>query len=146
MENIWSLLCTKAIVDERTKLVSLIETMDAIDVEGDLPAVDPKTPVAIGPTSIYIASFWYRSDIDKPEKSKCRHTLVGPDGQRFEQQEVEVDLQNSTSSHIVVFVPALQYVGLGRYYVLVEKMDQGEGVWSTVRRLPLLLRTKTKKP
>ena len=140
------MLCTKAIVDERTKLVSLIETMDVIDVEGELPEVDPKNPVAIGPTSICIASFWYRSDIEKSEKSKCRHTLVGPDGQRFEQQEVEVNLENSISHHVLVFVPTLHYVGLGRYNMLVEKMDKGEESWSFVRRLPLLLRTKTKKP
>ena len=126
-------------------MVSLIDTLDALDIDGDPPSVDSQNPVLIGPTSIHLVSFWYRSDNNKPETGKCRYILVAPDGEEFGQQEVEIDLENTPSKHLIIGIPALQYVGLGYYYFLVEKMDQGENRWSRTARLPLLVRSQTKK-
>lgn len=145
MENVWSLLCSKALVDQRTKMLSLIEALDIVEVEGELPQHNMKEPPTIGPVSINIVSLWYRSNIDAPETSRCRYVLVGPNGGEFEEKEIEVDLQDSTSRHLIVFMPALRYSGLGMYYIRVEKIGKEENTWTAVGKLPLLLRTKTKK-
>ena len=146
MENIWSVFCSKAIVDERSKLVTLIEALDALSIpEKDLPTVDPKNPVNVGPISLQIVSFWYRSDFKKPETSKVRIIFVTPDGQEIKQTEIEVDLQNTVSRHLIVVIPALTYVGLGMYHFVMEKMDEGKNEWVRTARLPLLLMSEPKK-
>jgi|SRR6266487_5906601 len=149
MEHVWSLLCSKAIIDQQTKMVSLIEALDAIEVSGQFPEVDPNNPPNIGPVSIQIVSFWYRSAIDKPETGKYRVKLIGPNersyGPKKNEIEVEVNLINHPASHAILGVPALPYVGLGTYYFEVEKKSEGESSWSPAARLPLLVREPAKK-
>jgi len=143
MENIWSVICSKAIVDQRTNIVSLIEVTDAINIESDLPPVS-ENPVNIGPVSLQIVSFWYRSDVEKPETGKGRSVLVGPDGQELGKHEVEIDLESMVSRNVITILPALPYIGLGYYHFRVEKMDKGEDKWIKTARLPLLLRVSPK--
>ena len=146
MENIWSVLCSKAIVDERTKQISLIESTDALDIQAtELPAVDNKNPVSIGPIFLQLISFWYRSNIDKPETSKAKIIFTTPDGQEIKEAEIEVDLQNTFSRHLIVMIPAIKYLGLGMYHFVIEKMDEGTNAWIRTARLPLLLRSEPKK-
>lgn len=144
MENIWSVLCSKAIIDERTKLVSLIDATDVIVIQTDeLPPIDQENPVDIGPMSLQLVSFWYRSDIDKPETTKVRIVLEGPNGQKAKQAEIEIDLQNSLSRNFVAIIPRLKYFGLGTYYFVMEKEAKNE--WIRTARLPLQLRSESKK-
>jgi hypothetical protein len=145
MEHAWSLLCSKAIIDQRTKMMSLIDVVDGLEITGQLPEVNQDSPINAGPIQIQIAGFWYRSDIDKPETGKFRIKLTGPNGRAYGAQaptlELEVNLVNSSSSHSIVEVPALPYVGLGTYYFDIEQ--QNESGWSRVAHLPLQLRQKT---
>ena len=146
MDNVWSVLCSKAIVDERTKQISLIESADALNIQADeLPPVDQNNPINIGPTFLQLVSFWYRSDIDKPETGKARIVFVAPDGKEIRETEIEVDLQNTVSRHLIAVIPAVKYFGLGMYYFVIEKMDEGKNEWLRTARLPLLLRSEPKK-
>jgi hypothetical protein len=125
-------------------MVSLIEATDAINLESDLPPLDSENPVHIGPVSLQIVSFWYRSDVEKPETGKGRSILVGPDGQELGKHEVEIDLESIVSRNVIAILPSLPYKGLGYYHFLVEKMDKGEDKWIRTARLPLLLRASPK--
>lgn len=142
MENVWAILCSKAIVDKRTNMMTLIEAIDV--VEGEFPVVDGKNPVNIGPISIQLASFWYRTDMEKPETGKAKHTLLGPNGEELGQHEIEIDLQESVSRYGIATLPSLPYAGIGLYRIQIEKMDQRDNSWTRTASLPLLLRSKPK--
>lgn len=143
MENIWSILCSKAIIDQRTSMVSLIEASDVI--EGDFPELsqeDLTKPVQVGPVALQLASFWYRSDPDKPELGKARSILVGPNGKPLGTNQLEVDLESAPSRTAIWIIPSIPYVGVGYYYFMVEKNTDDDN-WIVTAKLPLLLRRKT---
>lgn len=142
MENVWAIVCSKAIVDKRTNMVTLVEATDALEFEGELPSLDGKTPINIEPVAIQIATFWYRTDSDKPETGKGRHVLIGPNEQELGHHEIEVDLQGSISRYGIALVSSLPFVGTGLYHFHIEKMNHGESKWTRTASLPLLLRTK----
>lgn len=145
MENIWAIVCSKAIVDQRTKMMTIIEAVDALDLGGELLPFDGEKPVNVGPVSINVISFWYRSDIEKPEtNNKIRYLVVGPDERELGHHEIEINLQDNLSQYAVVMIPSFPYVGTGLYHFYIEKMDQGENQWTRTARLPLLVRSNPK--
>ena len=145
MENIWAIVCSKVIIDQRTKMVTIIEAVDALDLGGELPPFDGKKPINIGLASINVITYWYRSDVEKPEtKHKVRYLIVGPDEGELGHHEIEINLQDSVSQYSIVGVPSLPYVGIGLYNFYIEKMEQGENQWTRTARLPLLVRANPK--
>jgi hypothetical protein len=104
--------------------------------------VDPEKPINIGPVSIQIVSFWYRTHIDKPETGKYRVKVIGPNGRTYgpSTNEVEINLISNSAINSVLELPAMPYVGLGLYYFEVDKKSEGESSWSTTARLPLQVR------
>lgn len=141
MEHVWSLLCTKGIIDQRTKMVSIIDTMDALDIGGDsLPPIDQENPTYIGPISMSIVSYWYRSDVEKPETGQTRLKFIGPNGKSYATKEQDIDLTKGHSNTLVAAVSTVPFVGFGMYYFEVEKKNQDETNWLKVARLPLQLR------
>jgi hypothetical protein len=145
MEHVWSLLCTKAIVDKRTNMVSLMDALDLLEVGGeDLPTnVDPDSPPNIGPTSIFLVTFWYRTQLDKAESGKFRIRLLAPNGRAYgaQNREMEVNLASATSTTSLINMEAIPYLGPGVYYFEVEKKDQDASDWTRVARLPLQMKT-----
>jgi hypothetical protein len=129
-------------------MVSLIDALDAIDMADELPPADLESPVNIGPIPIQIVSFWYRSDINKPETGKFRISIVGPHGRAYgtaAEKEWEINLVAAPASHAIVEIGQLPYTGLGLYHFQVETKREDGGEWLRVARLPLQVRAVAKK-
>jgi hypothetical protein len=143
MELISSILCTRAITDARTKMVSLIDVTDILNLdENELPPFDPKSKeeIAIGPTTLNLAVWWRRSDPETPEQGVFKTVLLTPDKKKFAHAEIGVDLQGKAVSQSTLMISNLIFRGLGYYYFLVEKKNTGQKRWSKCATLPLLLR------
>jgi hypothetical protein len=122
-------------------MLTLVDALDAIDISAVPEIVNPQKPINIGPVSIQIVSFWYRTHINKPETGKYKVKVIGPNGTPGPSaDEIEINLISNSAINSVIELPAIPYVGLGLYYFEVEKKGEGESSWSTTARLPLQIR------
>src|SRR3972149_5457811 len=79
IEHVWSVLCSKTIVDPRSNNVSLIEVVEQLVIEkraiDDLPS--GKEPVL--PVPMELVSLWQRIDYSVPVDGDMQTLLLGPD-------------------------------------------------------------------
>lgn len=139
MNHIWSLICSKAIIDQRTQMLSIFETVDVIQASGELPPDGRKKEKFIGPINIELVSFWYRENPAESEKGKFRMAILSPSGKKINQtaEEHVVNLADTKAATTILHISRLPYAGLGLYHMLVEKQDRKTKKWSKQARLPL---------
>lgn len=149
MEHVWSVLATKVLIDERTRLVTIIETCDALDIlKSEVPDFDPKSKIliVIERIQLILTSFWVRSNYDVPETGELRYVLVTPDGKRFTQPTQPIRLEDNVSFRCMLNFDKLTFRGLGLYLLQVEQKKEGRKRWTRVAKLPLWLRAKEESP
>jgi hypothetical protein len=137
MEHVWSVLCSRAIRDESNKMVSLMDCLDRIEIAGEVPPVNVDQPNMIGPLSLYLVSYWYRTNISEPETGTFRATLVGPNGIVSKRvMESAVPLLEGPSVNSIVNIGVIEFFGWGYYFFEVH-MQSADGQFIRVARLPL---------
>jgi hypothetical protein len=142
MKHIWSVLCTRALIDKQTNLLSMIDVCDVLNIsDPEIATLDPKAKekVIIGNIRLNLATKWYRTEHNKPEKGLARTIIVAPDGERFMQPEAVVDLERSASSRAILVIDKLVFKGFGLYWLCVEQKKEGNKRWTTEAEVPLVL-------
>jgi hypothetical protein len=134
--HVWSILCSKAVIDRETNQVSLHDVIESLKVEiatknGAVPA-EQKLALAV---SFQFASHWTRSDVANPEKCRARVVLHSPSEIVGGSEVFEVDLLNFLNSRAILRIPAIPISESGRYWFLVEQ--ETEEKWIEVSRIPL---------
>lgn len=76
MKNIWTIVCRKSTIEEGTNLISLLDSLEQLDVQ--LKPNAPKNEVFNIPIENEVVSFWYRDDKTKTEKYSIKIELVDP--------------------------------------------------------------------
>jgi hypothetical protein len=142
MEHSWTVLCHRVIIDRETNRLTLVDTIESLRIQGKR-ADFPQAPIVIFKLDCVLASHWTRSDIERPEKSRFRLTLLDPSGAIVPFTDphpniLEVDLTEKSSVRT-----QNQFLGLpigesGRYVFLVE-MEVGDR-WEPVARVPYVLK------
>ena len=60
-----------------------------------------------------LVTFWIRSDPDRPERSRVRVSLQGPDGDPIREMPYQVDLSEHLGGRVTVRILELPYRGDG---------------------------------
>lgn len=65
MEHVWSVLCRLVLVDQQSHNLTLVETLERFSFqrEGEVEGIA---------LDYVLATFWWRSDLEKPERSEAR--------------------------------------------------------------------------
>lgn len=139
-EHIWSVLCDDAVIDARTKKVSLhsvVERLTIADFDKKLRAFTKKDNVAAA-TRLWLVSWWERSNPEKAEIFDTRVVVRSPGGERIFNADdaIAVDLEKATRGRVFTQIPGLPLRGAGSYKILVESKAPS-GKWRRVARLPL---------
>lgn len=138
-EHIWSVLCSKGLVDKSSNLVSLIEVVEnlTITLTEQIPAGAREAALSL---SFVLVSYWIRSDSKAGENVAGRVRTLGPGEQSLSSSEFEVSLmQHSRARHFMRFA-SMPYDGAGMYRFVVEQRV-GDG-WRQVASVPLQLEIK----
>ena len=142
-DHIWSVLCDKTIIDQRTNKISLIDVMDRVtflDPDGKLRQATAKDRAIAGVT-FNLVSLWRQSEPNTPEEIEVRLALVGPDGKwinppsaihKLELKKIHIRATNE--------IPAIPLRGPGYYTFLVQHLPTERKRWRTVARLPFEVR------
>jgi hypothetical protein len=128
--HIWTVLCSRSIIDTETNNVTLFNIIERVAFT-ELPE---EWPVNL-PLSFEIVTLWSRSDLNEPEELEGRTAIEGATESRI-LGEYRVNLtENYLRFRHRHRVEGIQVTGLGQIWFIVQ-LRNGE-VWEEVARVPL---------
>jgi hypothetical protein len=149
-EHAWTVLCQKVLVDSETNLFTLVDVHDRliINPNDEMPDVEAKLEELhkagnrglLLPARIRIVMQWFRSNMSQPEQSMCRLFIEDPLGQQIFEQEIPIELMDTSMQRITLRTNQISVTALGSYWIVVEKSHETkrkQASWKEVARLPL---------
>jgi hypothetical protein len=131
INHVWSVLCENSILDQDTKLISMINVLEEITIP-DLPAPDKVLPIVVS-----LVTLWTRSDIKTPEQGSARYNFTSPGGEVLQSLEQVVDLTKYERLRSRGQFAGLKLPESGLYSFSVECREDEQGEWSRVATIPL---------
>ena len=135
VEHIWSVLCSKSLIDNETNNLSLIEIIEELTVENF-------TKPGVTKIDYEIVSLWHRAKAEKKGKIEYKINLVTPSGKDKGGPEVkcvfEPGIQRNRSKVIFEAFP-LDELGLYRFQVLLKKSGSK---YLKVASIPITIKEK----
>lgn len=129
IKNSFSLICGHAVIDERTKHLSIFDVIERINVNAD----SEKT-VKI-PMHFDLVSVWMKSEIDNSDSGVSRISLCKPNGKSNNILEVDIDLTDSTFFRSIINFSGIELQGPGEYKFIVD-FKQNDDTWEKVSEVP----------
>jgi hypothetical protein len=132
--HVWAILCSRAITDTVTNQISLIDSIEALN----LGRVDlGEGGAALVPISIALAVFAVRDDPSVPEQFKVGCVVEKPGGECSERHVLNVSLEIAPRARTIFFFQGLNITGPGYYWFKVDYYDEISGKWCSKARVPL---------
>ena len=138
----WSVLCRKGILDKNENTISLIETVEGLDLVGEISQETAESfPVTTSQAQLgfQLITLWVRSDRGKPEENIARVQIKGPNGKTLANQEYKITLKSAARSRHVMNFPRTPYIGPGiyRYITQLKGKSGSKAKWTKVSELEL---------
>ena len=135
MIHVWTVVCRRTLLDKDSNTLSLIESVEALQIT---PLTTPEDEKPVGlPIELEIATLWTRSEPGGGEHGRNRVNFVAPDKSSVVVGEpAEVDLRKFQRVRARVRLAGLRLKGEGRYWFSVE-LASGDEEWEEVARIPL---------
>lgn len=114
IDHVWSVLCETSLLDQDSKLISLINCLEQITIPEE-PAPDKALPIVVN-----LVSTWVRSDLNTPSKGQSRIDFVSPSGNILQSLSSDVDLTNHERLRARGQFRGLQTPEDGQYHFDVE--------------------------
>ncbi len=140
IKHTWSVLCLRAIIDQTTNNISLIDVLEQINLEGGPP---PAGEVGTIPIQFEVISSWYRVPKDQPTKGRARFVFLSPDGNTLASREIDVDLSEHARLRTRLASAALQFRLAGDHIFRIQLRDEGHQEWMDVADLPLQINVQS---
>jgi len=132
IHHVWTVLCTRAVIDRDTNNVTLQNVIEQLNVQGE-----PRPGARLN-GSYVIMTLWSRADMDVPCTGFVRLTYLSPSGVALDAFETQVDLSGITRrTRTRVSFQGLPVEEGGLYTFRVELWDDPEGAWHQVATVPL---------
>ena len=130
IEHIWSVLCSRSVIDSESNNVSIQDVVEQININAK-PADNGFLPI-----QLELISLWGREDVNEASKGTERIIFVTPSGKTEIISEAEIDLTKAERHRHRVRFPGLPVNEAGKYYFKVE-MKNGDNKWKQVSAIPL---------
>lgn len=138
-EHVWTVICRRAIVDEATKVPSLIDIVEGFEFIGT-ENIEAQTAF---PLELAVVTQWARSDANTPEMARHRLKILGPklpEAPPPSLPEVTIDLTSGRFHRTTFAIQGFPNYGMGDYSVLIELLVGGE--WIVAKTLIITIRRK----
>lgn len=137
IEHIWSVACSRALIEKETNNVTLFNVIEEITAEAKVPRADLPAGQPVVPIEFEVVSFWARTNVDEPARGLARIVVQPPDGQPNPIGDpYDIDLTEyqrlRTRAHFDGFRPGES----GRYWFIIKKQER-DGDWEEVARIPI---------
>ena len=132
MQRIWSVICSKSIIDKDTNVISLIESLERV-------LFSTQEDVKVLGLSFHVVSFWVRSRPDEPERALSRVVVQSPEGELLldDTPELEINLVDHQRFRTVMRFQVLPYAGNGIYQFIIQSRASEADEWKDEAAVPL---------
>lgn len=133
MKHLWSVICSKYIISEVSKNLSLIEIADVLTFKTDLPNERPlELPL---PCPLYLVSSWTRESDAEAQVIGALVRVRSPDGSIMQELPFHVDFRHTLGCRTYGTVSSIPYTNNGTYEfeVCIEDGDD----WIAVGSIPV---------
>ena len=131
IDHVWTVLCSRAVVDRGSNNVSLENVIEQLRVRGK---PGPGTGITL---PLNIMTLWARSDAGQPAKSRQRIRFVAPSGDLVGEQVCDIDLTEHQRARSRGVYEGLLLEHAGRYRFLVDIWDEEQNGWRQVAAVPI---------
>jgi hypothetical protein len=140
--HIWSVLCSRVVIDKETNQANLMGTVDGLTVELAAPLPQAGGLPLFVPFGMDLVSLWERSDKEETATFRCR--LTAPNGVVLGNAIERIDLSAGPRVRSIVRIESFLLAGEGIFHFTVS-LKKGER-WVRVARLPLEITIEIRKP
>lgn len=130
IEHIWSVLCSRSVIDAETNNVSIQDVVEQITINAE-PAKDGFLPFPLE-----LITLWGRKETNEPATGVERVTFITPSGTSKIVSEAEINLSSVERFRHRVKFPGLLVSEAGKYYFKVE-LKNGDNEWREASAIPL---------
>lgn len=132
--HLWSVLCTRAIVDQSTNGISLIDVLEQLSIPLPAPPEDKATFIGI---TFTVASLWRRSDLAQPVVALERLSFLDPKGKKLMEAEGRIDMQTHPRTRMLRTYDGITLTCGGTYFFRVEFRCSDTEEWQRACDIPL---------
>jgi len=136
ISHVWSLICSRSILDKDSNNISLIECLEQLSVPS--PPANPDGKLVI-PLTFEIVSLWTRSVAEKPSRGTCRLEVYSPSDTVIHEQRLEVDLTTYQRVRSRQRFNGLPFGGSGTYRFKITVLSDEHGEPIQVASIPLVV-------
>jgi hypothetical protein len=131
IDHVWTVVCSRAVVDSESNNISLQDVIEQIEIHGE------PIPNGVLPIVLDVATLWTRSSPDEPSSGHTRLTFLSPSGEALSTLEADLDLSKHERHRSRMRFQGLTLRESGRHYFRVELRGEDETEWHQVAAVPL---------
>ena len=139
--HVWSVLCSKTLIDKNSNNTSLIEIVEAVSVDAEPIHIESKDDVPRVQASYDFVTLWTRDDPDVPETGVVTRLIVKmPNGWKLSVGEQVFDLENSTRMRVNRVLSTIPIQGPGVHELVIQRqktLKSGKKRWYSEASIPL---------
>lgn len=132
IKHYFSLICGHAVVDERTKFLSIFDIIEQVNVNAE-----PDESIRI-PMRFDLVSVWAKNDENSLKSGRSRVSLCNSKGSSNNVCEVDIELNDSSFFRSVISFSGIELAGPGLYKFLIE-FKQNDSDWEEVSEIPFVV-------
>jgi len=140
MKHIWSVLCSKSIVDEQTNLISLFDCIEEIQIKR-IPDKLEKEDKKIVPVNLEITSLWFSESIKIERKLEIKIELRDPDDKIIAPTLSEFTLPEKYKRlRTRIKINKIPFTVSGEYNFDVSFREKGQKKYTNATKIPLTIK------
>lgn len=131
IDFVWAVICSKSIIDDQTKNISLIDVVEQINISRTV-----ELPISIA-LPIEVVSLWSRTNLDQPARGHGRIVFITPSGNSQELGQMDIDLESYKRLRARIGLLGLPISELGKHVFEVHFSFEGSDETTIVARVPI---------
>lgn len=131
IDHVWTVVCSRAVIDRESNNVSLQNIIDQINIRGE------PIPDSVVAVQVEVMTSWVRADFDVPSQATTRLTFLSPSGNVLGSFESDIDLSEYERFRARAKFGGLPMPEPGRYTFRMELKNKGGSEWHEVATIPL---------
>lgn len=136
MKNLWSILCSKSVIDSTTNQLSLFDCIDEITINFS-NAEDIKKPTKNIPINFEIVSLWLDESISQTRKFDYTIDIIDPEGKMLKEITKEAVIEkNKKRLRTIMRISGMAVTTEGKYIFKI-KYKEAKNNFIIVSEIPV---------
>jgi len=136
MKNLWSILCSKSVVDSSSNQLSLFDCIDEITINFS-NAEDIKKPMKNIPINFEIVSLWLDENIFQVRKFDYAIDIIDPEGKMLKEITKEAVIEKNKKRLRTIMRISGMAVTTEGIYIFKIKYKEAKNDFITVSEIPV---------